>query len=80
MHLCDTCREGHVVIRNNGTKITWCNTRADTVRLPNDVVKCSDYNDKRFISQWELEKIAWTLQTNKSGQAIGFAPPDKNKG
>lgn len=79
-HLCDTCRNGLVTHRDNGAKQTWCHaSRMSSIPMPNDITRCTSYQDKRFTEKWELEAIAWTLQTDKSGRAIGFVAPDKGK-
>ncbi len=75
MSLCSTCREGLVIEREAGTRFTWCHVAGAGFRVPNDIVKCSDYNDKRFTSQYEMERVGWTLRTDKTGHAIGFTPP-----
>lgn len=41
------------------------------------VSECSEYDDKRVPSLWEMKKIAWTLVVDKSGRRIGFTPPKK---
>lgn len=76
--LCATCREGVITEHADGTVFTVCNVLYNAPRqIRSHVVKCSDYDRRGRLNQHELEKIAWTIQTDKSGQAIGFAPPKK---
>ncbi len=78
--LCDTCKHGQVMTRRNHDVHVICHNSGITVFMPADIVTCSDYEDRRVISKYTLEKIAWTLNTDKTGQKIGFTPPKPSKG
>lgn len=77
MGLCDTCREGTTRTHDNGDVVMLCDAGMNTQRVHRPVVRCSDYNDSTTTSKWDMEKIAWTVTTDKSGQTIGFQPPKK---
>ena len=77
--LCGSCREAHVVEFANGTRATFCNAHHSESRaVLRPVQRCSEYQNKNTPSQWQMEKIAWTLITDKSGLKIGFTPPKKD--
>lgn len=77
--LCVRCRESHVVTFANNEQRTYCRAyHSEQVLIRVPVVKCSEFSDKNTPSQYDMEKIAWTLITDKSGQKIGFAPPAKD--
>ena len=78
--LCGTCRHGVVLERSTGASAAYCDAMsADALRVPSDVTRCSRYDDRRLPSEWEMQKIAWTLKHDKGGRVIGFAPPEKAK-
>jgi hypothetical protein len=74
--MCSTCRAAHIVEFSDGHREVRCYARStEPLWIVRPVVHCNDYDDQRVASKWDMEKIAWTVTTNKSGQAIGFAPP-----
>ncbi len=76
--LCATCREGHTEEYENGDTATFCSVLMYTPRrITTPVVRCSDYDQSGHLNKYELEKLAWTIQTDKSGLKVGFAPPKK---
>lgn len=75
--LCAGCRHSTVQQRRGGDLIVHCSEVS--ARVPPDIVKCNDFFSRESISQYELEKVAWTLNTDKSGKMIGFSPPKKEK-
>lgn len=79
MTLCRTCRHGTVVDLANGSITSYCDEMFNDGRLFVPVTRCTSYDDTRFTSRYDLEKIAWTIRTDKSGKAIGFVPPKPEK-
>lgn len=85
--LCTTCRNGHTVKTGRLHTIVICTKYSmDGVTcFPQPVVECSEYDDKRMPSKWDMEAIAWTIQTRNRGPAgfqgseteIEIVPPKK---
>lgn len=74
--LCRNCQEAVNTTYDNGEVETWCQAVYNRPRrITRPVARCSDYIEANKTSRHEMEKIAWTLQTDKKGHAIGFAPP-----
>lgn len=62
----------------DGTVLTRCHSRGmEPVIVRTTVVRCNDYDDRRTPSEYEMQKIAWVVTTDRSGQTIGFKPPQK---
>jgi hypothetical protein len=76
--LCARCHDGYVAERANGLRVAICHVTASPVRMPLDVVRCTDFTPRDTPTRWEMEKVAWTLNTDKSGKVIGFRPPKKD--
>jgi hypothetical protein len=47
--------------------------------MPQPVYECSSYDDKSHPSRQEFHKTGWILDTNKSGEVIGFVNPKEWK-
>lgn len=78
--LCGKCRESLVFEQIDGTVTYLCNSRSSVpLVITKPVIKCNDFDDRNHASRYELEKIAWVVRTDKSGKAIGFKPPDKER-
>lgn len=79
--LCSTCREAQTIEYENGKVLQLCTASpsGEPLRITQVVSRCSDYDNKMVPSKWEMEKVAWTLNTDKSGKVIGFAPPKPDK-
>lgn len=77
--LCTTCRNGMRV--ESRTRVTYgCSWMHDYHRIVQEpVLKCSAYDNRNIPSQWEMEKIAWNLRTDKSGRILGFRAPKKEE-
>ena len=76
--LCGNCRSAMFTVFTNGKTELRCRAHHAHDRLVfREVVHCSEYENKNVPSEYEMNKIAWTLRTDKSGLAIGFAPPEK---
>lgn len=75
--LCNSCQYGHHFVRANGVTTTRCTVDADTILVPGDIVTCSKYHHAGQPDQWDLEKIAWVLRTDRTGKPVGFERPKK---
>ena len=77
--LCSSCREAMIVDYADGRREVFCHSRGtEPMRVRRPVVRCNDFDDRRTPAKWEMDKIAWVVTTDKSGKAIGFAPPPKD--
>ena len=74
--LCDSCRCSQVTtgLRLNDTRV-FCRYGGQTVVMPQPVLTCSDYDDKRTPALWELEKVAWRLSVDLNRKQAGFISP-----
>ena len=77
--LCQTCRSGLVTTRDNGWLTIHCQVSHPPMRMPTDITRCSEYEDRRTPASYEMEKIAWTLRTDQKGQVLGFTAPKKGR-
>lgn len=76
--LCAGCRDAQTVEYADGQTDVWCHTRGMEPRLvAKPVRRCNDFDDRSQPARYQMEKIAWTVRTDKSGQTVGFAPPKK---
>lgn len=69
--LCVTCRAAHNITGVNMQAITICRVGAP-FRVQFPVSQCSTYDDKRNPAVWEMEKIAWEVNSRNRGP-VGFA-------
>lgn len=60
-----------------GDTVTFCNNMMVPFRVTRPVVRCTDFEDRTRENKYQMEKIAWTLTTDKKGNRVGFAPPQK---
>lgn len=75
--LCATCRSAHRMKgQGESSERTYCYMMGKFIPFP--LASCSSYEDRRQPSVEEMKKIAWTLRTSASGNAIGFKAPVKN--
>ncbi len=72
--LCDTCFYGTVMESADGREMIKCSQVEE--RITRKIVKCSDYKNMQEKDEYELNRIAWILET-KNGKNIGFKPPKK---
>ena len=77
--ICEQCQWGQVFERRGGQITVLCHEAGASVRIPPDVVRCTEFDDKRLTNKYEMEKIAWVIRHDKSGQAVGFAPPKRKE-
>ena len=78
MSLCNDCRNVLHFTRRNGEARYYCRSiRTGILPIPGDIERCSDYEKTNTTSKYDMEQIAWTLRTDKSGRVVGFTPPEK---
>jgi len=75
--LCSSCQHAHCFTRANGATTTICDVSTEPIRVPGDILTCSKYHHKGQPDEWDFEKIAWVLQSEKRGKPLGFRPPKK---
>lgn len=74
--LCKTCRAAFHVRTVNLGEIVICRAIGSGLRIPVPIAECGSYDDKRQPGLYDMQQIAWQVQTRNRGIA-GFAP-DKN--
>jgi hypothetical protein len=77
--LCSTCREAHVFEQADNRLTVICNSHQRPINITKPVTYCNEYDDIRVPWRHDMEKIAWTVTTDKSGKSIGFKPPEPKK-
>ena len=77
--LCARCNHGTVLERERGGVLSFCNVSCDNVLVPNDVVRCTGFEARSEVSKYDMEKIAWRINTDGAGKMLGFKPPPKPK-
>ncbi len=78
--LCATCENGLVWQRRTGDVVAHCTYGCGhPQQVPVDIARCTDYRNKNQTSRYDMEKIAWEIKHDRSGQAVGFAPPKKKR-
>lgn len=78
MTICKLCRYGTVIEDARGNISSYCHEMMYRGTINYEVKNCSTFEDKKFIPQYELEKIAWEINVSKNG-IVGFNPPKKDK-
>ena len=71
--LCFTCRHGCVFTDTHGRTRAYCGEMG--VFLESIIKECTRYEDKKNISKWDFETLAWILETGKHRGTFGFQPP-----
>lgn len=71
--ICVNCRAAQVVrgLADSSERV-YCKAFNIPPIMPQPVLSCNIFDDKRMPSRWDMEQIAWVLVTNKAGKAIGF--------
>lgn len=78
--LCVTCRNGqNVKGQTSSDELTLCHAHGCDVPIQFPVVQCSEYDDKRMPSIWEMEKIAWRFSVDNKRKKAGFLSPQDYK-
>ena len=75
MGLCGNCENATVIRYKDGTAMVFCSWVHPPMRMTKPVESCTDYREHNTLDRHELEKVAWTLRTEKGGRVIGFEPP-----
>ena len=70
--LCTTCRFAQVIRGLNLQEEVFCRAANPVMRVSFPVETCSLYDDKRIPSRWDMEQIAWVVQSRNRGP-MGFA-------
>lgn len=74
--LCADCLHSHIIVHDNSEKFVYCQALSWAgvpYVIPRKVTKCSNYDEKKGVSLWDMRQIAWVIRTDKSGH-IGFTP------
>lgn len=79
--LCLTCRRATVIQNDSLSGMSvYCHALGDgigSVKLSSLATQCSSYDDKRIPDKYELEKIAWRINSDTKTGQIGFISPKK---
>jgi len=71
--LCLSCRSAAIVRGSNFELIAWCAALRRTLNFT--VERCSIYDDKATPPLFEMQAIAWNIQSRKRGQ-MGYVGDD----
>lgn len=76
--LCCTCRTAQRVVDDRGQEAVLCHAFGmdPPMQIRREVVECSQHDPVNVMSKWEMEKIAWVLET-RGERPVGFRPPKK---
>ncbi len=70
--LCRTCRHAQYMQGSSlSQRILLCD-RIGAPPLSFESMECSQYDDKRLPTQYDMEQIAWVFVTNSKTKQIGF--------
>ena len=72
--LCDSCRHSRIVRgRSLDEELVFCDASPmRTAVVSFKVTSCSDYDDRKLPSYWELMQTAWILQPGAGKRPAGF--------
>ena len=70
--LCPRCRHSQIMKAVNGDIRVICNQEYK-LNILAPIVECNQFFDANHTGKWEMEKIAWILDTSK--RTIGFIKP-----
>src|SRR5579864_4680308 len=76
--LCLSCRWGLVIRGVNFQEIVACQLPRPTLLIKFPVVECSNYDDKRVPSKWDMEQIAWQVHSRNRGP-VGFLGDEETR-
>lgn len=79
VNLCVSCRYSQHTIAANSNKEQIRCIYSRPIEMTELIVKCNVYSDKCTPSLDDMQEIAWSLQTDKGGKAIGFLSPAQLK-
>jgi hypothetical protein len=74
--LCVNCRNAHLIHGLNFEQHIFCRATQPGFRVTFPVEKCSVFDDKRVPSLYQMETIAWSIQSRNRGP-MGFASDSK---
>jgi len=78
--LCRTCRHAMIVQGSRSSDDTiFCSAVHYKWSPPTFVSRCSEYEDKRLASKWDMEKIAWTVTLDETRKVVGFMSPAERR-
>jgi hypothetical protein len=70
---CDTCAHARIIQGYaESERIVFCDAAWDPIRVPFNVMQCSDYEDRRLPDFEKLEEIAWEIRSKNAGHHAGF--------
>src|SRR5271170_7024706 len=69
--LCDTCTHVHKIRSKGLHEETYCRLDTPYLRIRFPIESCSEYEDKRRPSLYEMKKIAWRIESRNRGP-VGF--------
>lgn len=71
--LCVTCRHGHLQKGFlESQESAFCTVATPARAIPFPVRECTDFDDRRNASLWEMKEIALILVPTQSNKAAGF--------
>lgn len=71
--MCQTCRYAQNIRGINMQERTICVRTAPAFPITFPILTCSGYDDKRQPSLYDMEQIAWNVQSRNRGP-VGYAP------
>lgn len=76
--MCLNCRTAQIVrgLADSSERV-YCKAFSVPPIMPQPVLSCNYFDDKRIPSRWDMEQIAWVLVTNKAGKAVGFCSAEE---
>jgi hypothetical protein len=96
VRLCDSCRYGAIITDSTNTEHVFCAklyiaahsgigseyryTGMIPGELPLKIVECSQYADKKAMTEHEAAQIGWVLEIDDNKKPMGFKPPDQKDG
>ena len=76
--LCYSCGNA-VVVKGfrDGDVLVYCERLYPAQRISFLVQECSAYCNKILLSKYEMEKLAWNIETQKINRQTGFIKPTR---
>ena len=75
--LCSTCRYAHIQRGYAASEERAFCRYGDYRPVPFRVRECTEYEDRRLPSLYDMERTAWILLTKKAGNPAGFVTPKR---
>lgn len=72
--LCDTCSWAHIQVGfAESERLVQCNYGWEFLReVPFAVNACTNYNNRTLPDLEAMRKMAWNIESRKSGASVGF--------